>query len=340
MSSPSLFDQLAQIADLTWQGVKEVPIERSSDIPRARAAILNSRGLLPAPDQLPEELRQGCLTEPGRADDEALQSTIFDVLGEYYSAKRKIVIYDRLISAAAIALEIDADLLTDVVLAHEIAHAVTHLGKDAHDGVWKHFATALTEDKELFAQIYPYLLFRETSQVEPAAVMDRLTDYQPPHYRAWKDLTEESVDEINARLTVARAKAPPDFSISRAFMGFGLNMGISGNDSGLILGDGRAYHGMDWGFGFQLGQECPARVDSQTLEELREVVVRSGVMNIGPTAFGPEAFMDGGTTTLTLRIGNQERSFEARCGDWGRYSQQFNEIERAFKKAFKQAAKK
>lgn len=86
--------------------------------------------------------------------------TIFDVLGEYSPAESRITIYSELCRAMASLLDLDSSNIIQVVLAHEEAHALTHLGEEVDGTIWRHFAYASSMDKELFAQAYALLVFQ------------------------------------------------------------------------------------------------------------------------------------------------------------------------------------
>ena len=68
-----------------------------------------------------------------------------DVLGGYYFRRKEIHIYWAAIALISRILEVPAEDLSVVVLAHEIAHAYTHLGKDIDGRSWELDAFAKTE---------------------------------------------------------------------------------------------------------------------------------------------------------------------------------------------------
>ena len=53
---------------------------------------------------------------------------VFDCLGKYFPRERKITLYDKMIKATARQLKCKYSALEDVVFAHEVAHALIHLG--------------------------------------------------------------------------------------------------------------------------------------------------------------------------------------------------------------------
>lgn len=66
-----------------------------------------------------------------------------DILGAYFFRKRQVHIYWLAIGIVALMLDVEIEALTVVVLAHELAHAYTHLGRDIDGRQW---------DTETFAQ--------------------------------------------------------------------------------------------------------------------------------------------------------------------------------------------
>ena len=145
-----------------------------------------------------------------------IENSIMDIFGEYYPnkkefsrtpAKKEIVIYEQMCQLAATALNVDVEVLKEVIIVHEIAHAVTHLGKDNYGKIWEHFSNAETEDKELFAQIYPLLYFKEKSgKSEALKTFRRLAEHQDARYNAWRSYETKPLSEINEALHQVRSK--------------------------------------------------------------------------------------------------------------------------------------
>ena len=156
---------------------------------------------------------------------EPLRPMILDVLGEYDSGSREVTLYTELIWKVARKRGIPYHVLYQLVLAHETAHAVTHLGKDADGKIWKDFKDASKKKKEFFAQIYPHLLFqaaengddlRGYSQVLTGEdllwkkplydihlfheAMKTLGETQLDQYNTWQEDESKSVAEINRML--------------------------------------------------------------------------------------------------------------------------------------------
>ncbi len=101
------------------------------------------------------------------------ESTITDVLGAYDSVEKHITIYVNLIEITAKLLSVDYQTLYEVVLAHEISHAITHLSYDENGSIWEWFDLATSESKELLAQLLPHILFRDCAMTVHAEVMEK-----------------------------------------------------------------------------------------------------------------------------------------------------------------------
>ena len=147
-----IYQDIATLTGLQFDA--QVPIRHDSNLKREIVKILANAGLCTNQNVLGQLDLRYSEQEPVFP----MESSIVDTLGEYYPAQGEIVIYDAMCHLAAAALNADVEVLKQVVEAHEIAHAVTHLGMDDEGQIWEHFAVAASEDKELFAQIYPLLL--------------------------------------------------------------------------------------------------------------------------------------------------------------------------------------
>jgi hypothetical protein len=153
------------------------------------------------------------------SDEERIDTSVFDILGEYDPDKTQITIYKKMIELAVEAIgdnDIDIDSLRDVVLFHEVAHAVTHIAKDGEGRIWDKFKDASNFDKELFAQLYPYLLFNNFGVFSKHLyVFSALCKYQSIKYNLWIMLRDLTLNEINQALSNARQNNIPfpDFFI-------------------------------------------------------------------------------------------------------------------------------
>lgn len=132
-----------------------------------------------------------------------------DVLGVYRykvwkyldDPQPKIELYWGVIGLIARDLGIDVEQLTCVVLAHELAHAYTHVGSDADDQYWltTQFRDSELSLKEGLAQYYGWLVCKRLNEQAPGILTayESLLEKQPAPYHAhepWtKDFTPEHV---------------------------------------------------------------------------------------------------------------------------------------------------
>lgn len=110
-----------------------------------------------------------------------------DVLGAYLFKPREVLIFWLPIGIFAAAHQFPIDALTVVVLAHELAHAYTHLGYDIDGFDWrtKDFGESDRAVVEGLAQFYTHIVCRNLSPLIPEAerVFDTLLDAQHAIYR-------------------------------------------------------------------------------------------------------------------------------------------------------------
>lgn len=95
-----------------------------------------------------------------------------DILGAYFFRRPKIYVYWMVIGLVAALLQVQVEALTIVVLAHELAHAYTHLGKDIDGQQWdtKAFAKSSLSIVEGLAQFYTEVVCRRLSKRQPDAL--------------------------------------------------------------------------------------------------------------------------------------------------------------------------
>lgn len=136
-----------------------------------------------------------------------------DVLGAYFFRIPEIRIYWVVIGITACALGISAEALTVVVLAHELAHAYTHLGRDIDSVRWdtERFALAELDIVEGLAQFYTAVLCRRLDARMPAAIAayKRLLEKQSGPYKAhlaWVKNDEEGGEIMRVAMIECRSQ--------------------------------------------------------------------------------------------------------------------------------------
>jgi hypothetical protein len=120
-----------------------------------------------------------------------------DVLGiyDYGGTDPKVELYWGVIGLVAGDLNVSVEDLTCVVLAHEYAHAFTHVGSDANNASWdtRHFARTDHSVKEGLAQYFTELTCRQLKVRGAYGAYEKLLEQQPPAYLVhleWKENPE------------------------------------------------------------------------------------------------------------------------------------------------------
>jgi hypothetical protein len=145
-----------------------------------------------------------------------------DVLGAYFFRIPEVRLYWIVIGIIARALGVSAESLTIVVLAHELAHAYTHLGRDIDNERWEteRFAGADLDIVEGLAQFYTQTLCARLDQRMPAALeaYQALLKLQRGPYRAhleWFAGNEHAGEIVRVAMIECRSRgitASSDFS--------------------------------------------------------------------------------------------------------------------------------
>ena len=88
------------------------------------------------------------------------------------------------------------EIVERVVLIHEIAHSVTHLGLNP---IWKNFKNATKEDVEGMAQSASFIYLRDN---DPAAVetFKIMSDDSPTEYRIWEKYQDQTNEQFQRAL--------------------------------------------------------------------------------------------------------------------------------------------
>ena len=126
-----------------------------------------------------------------------------DVLGAYYFHRQEVGIFWMAIGLFSALYGVPADALTFVVLAHELAHAYTHLGFDIDDFDWptNEFASTDVAVVEGLAQYYAEVVCKnlESQMPEAIAAFRVLLAHQHEVYsahRTWVDEEDRNSGEI------------------------------------------------------------------------------------------------------------------------------------------------
>ena len=146
-----------------------------------------------------EEVRQTAEAWLRLIDDEGairrLATIEEDVLGAYFFRVPEVRLHWVPIGIVARMLDVSVEALTMVVLAHELAHAYTHLGRDIDGERWdtEAFAHADLEIVEGLAQFYTQVICARLETRVPAAhtAYAKLLRWQSPPYHAHTEWVQD-----------------------------------------------------------------------------------------------------------------------------------------------------
>jgi hypothetical protein len=143
-----------------------------------------------------------------------------DVLGAYFFRIPEIHLYWVVIGITSRALGVSAEALTIVVLAHELAHAYTHLGCDIDDERWdsRQFAASDLGIVEGLAQFYTEVVCKRLEPRMPAAIQayEALLKRQSGPYRAhraWIGDDERGGEIVRVSMIECRSKGITESSV-------------------------------------------------------------------------------------------------------------------------------
>ena len=173
--------------------VDEWPVYESDDFPREAVELLQQFNIAVEvnQDDLSQENQENHNGGVDYSQSEARRvATVADVLGRYYIDYEIIVLFPRVIEACANSLGVSYSSLYDVVLAHETAHAVTHLCPTTKvkpaSYKWNSFGSATSESAELLAQLIPFRYFEQQNLKHHLDAMEKLSAHQTAKYNSYK----------------------------------------------------------------------------------------------------------------------------------------------------------
>jgi hypothetical protein len=143
------------------------------------------------PERLPKEpfKAQPCPSPDLKDLDEGIASKGIDFLGryKYESSEIVVILFIRRIKEFSAEHCFHPQDVTKIVLIHELAHFVTHLGTDS-GRYWADFSerTSTFEEKEAFAQEATHLLLRMAGYDHLVHVFDSLSHLCSQEYNDWR----------------------------------------------------------------------------------------------------------------------------------------------------------
>lgn len=145
---------------------------------------------------------------------------IDNLLGAYLPARRRIILYTRMVHYAASELGVDEDALMTVVYIHETVHAFSHLGRDLSGRMWEGFSLPVADSpdeqlikpQEAIAQFYTFKLLEwldDKRLLEAFVALEKSAD---AIYRAWRqteNFSLEAMRQVLVRYRSSSADWPP-----------------------------------------------------------------------------------------------------------------------------------
>jgi hypothetical protein len=156
---------------------------------------------------------------------ERIRSIDRDWLGAYFFWQGRIELYAPAIALCSTRFGVPIEDMTIVVLAHELAHAFTHIGRDIDRRVWKtdDFAKADTFLVEGLAQFYTDRVCDRLVQRRSAlrTAFDALNENQSPPYcefHEWKKVGPFVGEAIRQALIDCRVSGIKEHLIFRSVL--------------------------------------------------------------------------------------------------------------------------
>lgn len=133
-----------------------------------------------------------------------------------------IELYWAVIGLLARLLAVDVEDLTVVVVAHELAHAYTHIGTDIDGHAWtnEEFARSQHELREGLAQHYTHAVCKHLSLAAPGAMgaYKRLLEVQPNAYHTHEPWEAAPAEAVRLELLQARRAGPGQLGMFEGFL--------------------------------------------------------------------------------------------------------------------------
>lgn len=183
-------------------------------LPVARLIILD-RTFDPAPASLSGEIAgQGPEWQDPDRRPRVILPAIDEALGTYLPTTTTIRLYLSEIEQYARLIEVRREALETVVLIHEAAHAVVHLGTTADHGVFDTAAYINVDGgnrpsalHEMLAQLLTW--WTVSQDVELSNVFSRLNQHQSEPYHSWREFKGCTREQIRAALLAIRDARVP-----------------------------------------------------------------------------------------------------------------------------------
>jgi hypothetical protein len=160
--------------------------------------------------------------------DEGVGSKGIDFLGLYESAEGRVTLNVCRIRKFSFRHALHLDDAVKIVLIHELAHYVTHLGTNS-GAYWEDFWKADSREKEEFAQDATHLLLRVAGYGHLVNVFDSLSHLCPKEYNSWRQTWKQRRKSKHSDLSGVLVRRSPTKDYPEASSGDRSSV-FSGND--------------------------------------------------------------------------------------------------------------
>lgn len=127
------------------------------------------------------------------------------LLGQYFPEDKRIILYKQEIIDIAYRLNVNPETLKRIVVLHESAHAIVHLGKDADKKNFNTKAYCMVYSgsdpsplHETLAQLLCYHCVKDHSKL--LECFEKLNEHQPPVYNLWERFKDIGLERVRAIL--------------------------------------------------------------------------------------------------------------------------------------------
>jgi hypothetical protein len=145
-----------------------------------------------------------CSSDNFEDSDGGIRIGGIDALGQYDSKKISVSLNFCRIARLCATQGFNREDVATIVLTHELAHFVTHIGTNS-GAYWDCFCKAKSKEKEDFAQEATHLLLRVGGYGHLVQVFGALSQLCPPKYDIWRQTWKTQIKSKNSLETILTA---------------------------------------------------------------------------------------------------------------------------------------
>lgn len=129
-----------------------------------------------------------------------------DILGSYFYSESRVEVYYLPLIFLSKVSDFSLEYAFVIVLAHELAHAYHHVGKDNDNLTWVHMPQAEIAVKEGLAQYYTYQFIQEYKFGYPQLekTFDQMIKFQTGPYRVFENWLNYKKEAVKTAMILSR----------------------------------------------------------------------------------------------------------------------------------------